>query len=80
MAAPLKPSRAEIANAFVYHPPFGSQVERYQVIRDEFRSLALVIEEMAPDSREKSTAIAKLREACMWANAAIACNESPPAA
>lgn len=70
----------ELEKRFTYHPPFGNQVERYQVLRDEAKSLANLIDGYAPDSREKSLAITHLEQAVMWANAAIARNEQPPTA
>lgn len=65
----------EIENMFTYHPPKGSQRERYETIRYHGKMLADVIDGHAPDSLEKDTAITRLREAIMWANASIACNE-----
>jgi hypothetical protein len=66
---------AELENIFTYHPPFGKQAQRYQVLRDTGKELGKIILNCCPDSRERSLAITKLREAVMWANAAIACNE-----
>jgi hypothetical protein len=65
-------------NWFTHHPPAGDQLFRYSGIRASGRSLAGVIEELAPSSPEKEQALAKVREAVMWANAAIACNEGQP--
>lgn len=63
----------DLANRFTYHPPRDhDQAERYVKIRSHAHSLATLINELAPESREKSTAITKLEEAVMWANAAIA--------
>ncbi len=60
---------------FSYHPPKGDQQERYEKLRDQAKILAIKIDKYCPNSREKSLAITKLREATMWANASIACNE-----
>lgn len=65
----------EIDNVFQYHAPKGDQTERYETLRGTAKSFALQIEKMCPDSREKSLAMTKLREAVMWANASIAINE-----
>jgi hypothetical protein len=65
----------DLANRFTHHPPKGDQARRYQTIRQEAHALAVLINEMAPDSREKSLAITHLEEAVMWANASIARNE-----
>lgn len=70
-------SSAEIENAFTYHPPFGDQTQRYGALRGIAKNLAGAIEEFCPASRERSLAMTKLREAVMWANASIACNEKP---
>jgi len=63
---------AELKNRFTYHAPKPGQPEIYQSIREGARELAIHIDGLAPDSREKNLAIARLEEAVMWANAAIA--------
>jgi hypothetical protein len=65
----------DIDNWFSYHRPMGSQVERYQAIREEFKSLAITIANMAPPCADRTVALRKLRETCMAVNQAIACNE-----
>jgi len=66
----------DIDNIFSYHAPSGTQVERYEGIRNTARGFALYILDNCPDSREKSIAITKLQESVMFANAAIAINEN----
>lgn len=68
----------DLDHLFTYHPPFGDQVKRYQLIREDGRLMAETIAGAAPASPERSTALAKVREAVFWANAAIACNERRP--
>ena len=63
-----------IENNFKYHAPKEGQPEKYEVIRATAKSLAYVIENECPNSREKSLAMTKLEEAVMWANAGIARN------
>lgn len=70
---------AEINNRFTYHKPVGDQVSRYGMMRSKARDLALHIAANTPQSREQSVAITKLDEVMMWANAAIARNETTPA-
>lgn len=71
----LGPTEREIATAFTYHPPTGpDQVAEYEQIRSAARDFANVLADLVPPSRELSTAIAKVREAVMWANAGIACH------
>lgn len=60
---------------FTYHPPKEGQPERYVAIRDKAKEFALLIEMSCPDSRERDTAIDRLDECVMWANASIARNE-----
>ena len=64
----------KIENAFTYHPPKGGQPVMYQAIREKAKELAYLIDELVPDSREKSLAMTKLEECSMWANAGIARN------
>ena len=63
-----------IENNFTYHAPHGDQVQKYEQIRATARYLAEIIDELCPDSREKSVAMTHLETAVMWANAAIARN------
>lgn len=63
-----------IENNFKYHAPKEGQPEIYTAIRDKVKEIAYYINEVAPDSREKSLAMTKLEEAVFWANAAIARN------
>ena len=64
-----------IANYFTYHPPKDGQQEKYEDLREEAKTLTIKINNLCPESREKSLAVTKLREAIMWANASIAVNE-----
>lgn len=58
---------------FGYHPPSSQNIKTdHGTIREECLFLANVIDGTCPDGREKSTAITKIEEAMMWANAAIA--------
>lgn len=66
---------ADLENRFTYHAPIGNQASRYELIRQYGHELARVVNEAAPDSREKSLAITHAEQAVMWANAAIARNE-----
>lgn len=75
---PSDPQVAQISRSFVYHPPHGDQQERYVLLRAKGRSLAEILVENCPPSRELSLALTQLEESIMWANAAIARNEPPP--
>ena len=71
----MKSLRERVENAFTYHAPKPDQVPRYNGIREAGKGLALLIVGACPNSPEKSTALAKLSETVMCANAAIARNE-----
>lgn len=75
-AAPLGPQPDDVENLFSYHPPRPDQIPRYEHLRDLGKDFAQAIFDLVPPGPERSTAIAKLREAGMWANAGIACRES----
>lgn len=62
-------------NKFKYHAPKGNQAERYEALRNKAKELAHMIDELCPNSREKSIAMTNLEQASMWANASIARNE-----
>lgn len=62
----------QIEKNFTYHPLKEGQPELYNSIRDKAKQLAYTINDICPESREKSLAMTKLEEALMWANASIA--------
>jgi len=68
-------TQEEMNNIFSYHAPKGDQQSRYQELREAAKEFAMLIDELCPDSREKSVAFTQLETACFWANASIARNE-----
>jgi hypothetical protein len=62
--------------AFTYHPPASEQALRYQQIRAGGGGLSELLNSLCPPSRELSLAQTRVEEAVMWANAAIARNET----
>lgn len=62
----------DIHHRFAYHAPTGNKGALHEDARLRCETLAHLVNELVPDSREKSTAISKLEEAMMWANAGIA--------
>lgn len=62
----------QIENNFSYHPPKEGQPEKYQSIRDKAKEFAYVINDLVPNSTEKSIAMTNLEQAVFWANAGIA--------
>ncbi|MEF2293134.1 hypothetical protein [Virgibacillus dokdonensis] len=65
----------QIENNFSYHAPKEGQVEKYNTIREKAKELAYLLEEVCPNSREKSVALTNLETSVMWANASIARND-----
>ncbi len=65
----------KIDDVFKYHSPKDDQSQRYEQLREKAKELACLIDELCPDSREKSLAFTNLEQASMWANASIARNE-----
>ena len=66
----------EIERNYTYHQPHPGQVDRYNQLRTTGKALALQINALVPESREKALALTTLEQAIMWANAAIARGES----
>lgn len=62
----------QITELFTYHTPSGDQPQRYEQINEKAKQLALLVNEICPESAEKTKAIRKIQAARMWANAAIA--------
>jgi len=69
--------RSEIINRFTYHPPFGTQADRYEEIRDLGKKFALRLYELCPTSDELKKAIDHIDDAIKEANASIARHEEP---
>lgn len=65
----------ELENRFTYHLPKGDQPVRYELLREAAKRLAYFIWDNVPDCRERATALTRLEEAVMWANAGIARRE-----
>lgn len=58
---------------FTHHPPAGEQLRMYQAVREAGKAFATVVRDACPPGADATTAIRKIREAVMTANAAIAC-------
>ncbi len=65
----------ELIKRFTHHPPKPGQIDKYEEIRTMAFGMSTKINQVCPDSREKSTAITKLEEVVFWANASIARRE-----
>ena len=65
----------QLENNFKYHAPKDNQPMKYDCLRKKARDFAIIVNELCPESREKSLAITNIENAVMWANASIARNE-----
>lgn len=63
----------QLENWFTYHTPTSDQVVAYAKLRSSALSFAMAINELCPDSADKSAAMRLVRESVMTANCAIAC-------
>lgn len=66
-------AQEHLDNWFTYHSPSPEQIPAYQEIREAGKHLAEVILKNSPSSADQTDAIRSVRNACMTANAAIAC-------
>ena len=57
---------------FTYHPPTTEQLLTLKKLCDEAKTLAYLIEQHCPESREKSMALTAVQQAVMWAGTAMA--------
>lgn len=63
----------DLVNRFSHHAPQDEEtVKKYEMMRSIALSFSAVINDLVPDSREKSLAITHLEEVVFWANAGIA--------
>lgn len=65
----------DLIKVFRFHPVKDGQAKKYEALREKGLELAILVNELCPDSREKSISITKLQEVVMFANASIAINE-----
>jgi hypothetical protein len=64
--------QTDLENRFAYHKPDDAKAQLHSDVRGFCLSLAFSLNQMLPDSREKSLAITSLEETMLWANAALA--------
>jgi hypothetical protein len=60
---------------YAYHVPGPSGVEKIATLRKAFSDLHVLIEKLAPTSRERSVALTNLETTAMWAIKSIVCND-----
>jgi hypothetical protein len=63
----------DLKNRFEYHAPKDDATRQlHEFVRDRCLSLAVALNDVLPEGREKSLAITNLEQVMFWANAAIA--------
>lgn len=67
----------DIENVFKYHPPKPEQIPCYEAIREAGRVFARSIRDNSPPNDDQGIALLRVREAVMFANAAIALDVDP---
>lgn len=67
-------THAEIAERFHYHPPSPAGRDAHAELSDRFTELAVRIQQLVPEGRERALVMTKLEEAKMWASAGVARN------
>jgi hypothetical protein len=66
----------DLENRFAYHKPKNEETAKtHEAIRTSCLNLAVEINWLVPECDEKKTAIKRLEEVMMWANAGVARNE-----
>lgn len=64
--------QSEFAHRFQFHPAdVQNTVDQHEMIAKGHRNLAIMVDGLVPDGREKSLFVAKLEEAAMWGHAAL---------
>lgn len=65
----------KLENRFSYHPTNPVLIPKFNAIRDKFQELVALVDDLCPESVEKSIAITKLDEANLFAIQAIVRHE-----
>ena len=64
-----------LRKSYSYHKPSEHGLEQITMLREMFSNVHDTIENVAPDSRERSIALTKLEELSMWSIKAVVCND-----
>ena len=64
----------DLKNRFTYHNVSKSQEDKMKQIRMNLLNVAVLINDLSQDNREKSLAITALETVMFWANASVSRN------
>lgn len=70
-------TETELRERFGFHPATEETIPMHEEVRGLCLELARSLNELLPESREKSLAMTALQEAAMWSNAAVAIHLAP---
>jgi len=73
---PIEAAEDVIEELFTYHAPTEEQKVAYVTIRNAAKNLVHKIDQLCPGGPDRTTAVRKVREAVMTANASIATNNA----
>jgi len=71
-------SKEEITRRFTYAAPTDVTRPQHEAINTLFLEVAIHLDEILPEGREKSLVLTKLQECRMWSQAAIATAKETP--
>lgn len=60
---------------FAYHKPGPEGLAKINELRELFSTVSEKINELCPNSRERSVALTELETTAMWAIKAVVCND-----
>lgn len=60
---------------FAYHKPSEDGLAKINRLREMFSEVSNTINELCPNSRERSVALTELETTAMWAIKAVVCND-----
>ncbi len=60
---------------YAYHKPSAASVDKIAKLRAAYSALEDLIDEVCPQSRERSIACTDLQTSAMWAIKAVVCND-----
>lgn len=64
---------AGLIERFRHHPPrTDGRVREHETVRAKLVDVALTLDKLLPDGREKELALTRVEEAMFWGNAAVA--------
>lgn len=64
-----------MSKSYQYHKPSKDGLDKVAKLREAFSTIDDIVQDVAPQSRERSLAITNLEQAAMWAIKAVVVND-----